>query len=358
MLSILRKVLIWIHLHALGVWKAFEETIWDRQGSLAGRIPDKLSRDTVIVITGGNRGIGFEAAKKLAGLGCRIFVGVRDPEKARTKFNQVFREDRGTQHEAEANEQITCLKLDLSSTTSVKEFVDQLLSRTSKIHVLINNAGLMFAPRTLTEDGFESQMATNYIGHFLLTILLLKTLRNTANQLEEEKGVGADHVVPAATRIVNVSSVAHHAGLFLDVDDLTLKNFCSDTHAYCASKACQIMFTQYLNQELRRIHCENVVVNAVHPGMVNTDLYSTSGAFTKICLAVCRYLMKTPSQGGDTIVHAAVSQEASESGVYLENCHSSWSSSFVNDRELQKRLWKNTCDALKINIVPESLSDL
>jgi len=331
MSSTLKRVWIWLHVNLLGAWKCFEETFWDRQPSLDGLLGnDDAAIGKVAVITGGNRGIGFEAVKKLLGLGCTVLVGVRDPEKADQKFRQVLSD--------EEYRRITSLQLDLTSTSSVRSFAQQVLAKTERIHILINNGGIMFGPRRLTEeDGFESQMATNYLGHFLLTVLLLKRLRQTAD---------ADKV---NARIVNVSSVAHLAGAFINVDDLTFSQFYSEEHGYCCSKACQVMFTKYLSQELKRIGCNNVTVNSLHPGVVKTDLYD-GVVYFQVMSVIVRYLMKTPSQGGDTLVHAAISPSLeNQSGIHLENCHPSWTASFVNDKEMQKKLWQNTCNIFNID---------
>ena len=126
-----------------------------------------------------------------------------------------------------------------------------------------SSGGIMFGPRSVTpDDGFDNQMATNYFGHFLLSSLLLKTLRSTSASENLE------------TRIVNVSSAAHFCGGFIDVNDLNFRHFYSSHHAYCVSKACQIMFTKKLARVLKEQGCEKVIVNSIHPGIVRTDLLS------------------------------------------------------------------------------------
>ena len=174
------------------------------------------------------------------------------------------------------------LELDLMSMDSVKSFAKQILDKNIKIDVLINNAGIMFGSRKETQDGFESQLATNYLGHFLLTHLLLPKLKEAGKSGE-------------SARIINVSSAAHHGGCWLDWNDFQSKyvlhnvkiiefyyssniffrfrKFYQPEGAYCISKAAQVMMTIYLDQKLSSLEDTHVKVSAVHPGIVKTDLY-------------------------------------------------------------------------------------
>lgn len=321
--DILKKSWLYIQVHLIGTWKCLQESIWDRQGPLRG-LPDMS--DKVVVITGGGRGMGLEAAKKFVSLGCKVFLGVRSPAQVEEKFRQIL--------DPAQMEKVVCLKLDLMSTSSVKTFALELLNRTSTIHVLLNNGGIMFGPRSLTsEDGFDNQMATNYFGHFLLTSLLLKTLKSTSDSQNLE------------TRIVNVSSAAHFIGAFIDVDDLAFKKFYSTHHAYGVSKASQIMFTKQLARRLKSQGCEKVIVNCIHPGIVRTDLLKNEW-YVRLLDFVLRFFLKTPSQGADTLVHAAVL--ATNSGLYLENFKPTWNASFVDHASKQEALWQVSCDLLNI----------
>lgn len=197
------------------------------------------------------------------------------------------------------------------------------------------SAGIMFGKRQETEDGFELQMSTNYFGHFLLTSLLLDRLKETASKYSTN------------TRIVNVSSVAHYGGSWMDLQDLNLKGFYSEEAAYCQSKAAQVMFTRSLNRLLKDNGCDNLIVNAVHPGVVKTELFD--GVWlTKYFNILASLLMKTPEQGGQILVHAACSPDVTEGGKYLTNYHESRSSSFVRDQLNQQELWNKTMDMLGI----------
>ena len=162
----MKKAWLYIQIHLIGVWKCLQETIWDRQGPLRGKIvlnsyfhpisdsilfykliaglPDMS--DKVVVITGGGRGMGFEATKKLVSLGCKVFLGVRNPTQVEEKFKQIL--------DAAQMEKIVCLKLDLMSTSSVRSFASELLNQTSTIHVLLNNGNSIVIELAKKSEGF------------------------------------------------------------------------------------------------------------------------------------------------------------------------------------------------------------
>jgi NAD(P)-dependent dehydrogenase (short-subunit alcohol dehydrogenase family) len=208
-------ICVWakFYLNLIGAWYVLKEQIFDRHR----RLPNLDSeRGKTIVITGGSRGIGFEAVKTFLRLDCNVVIGCRDLDHARKLLEPL-------PNKALAR----ILPLDLMSTASVREFAAEVLATTPAIHVLVNNAGIMFGSRRETSEGFESQMMTNYLGHWLLGHLLLPALK---------RGALAD--VPA--RIVNVSSCAHFLGSWLDWDDIHGKVVYSPEQAYGNSKAAQV----------------------------------------------------------------------------------------------------------------------
>uniref|UniRef100_A0A7C9FQ58 Protochlorophyllide reductase n=2 Tax=Opuntia streptacantha TaxID=393608 RepID=A0A7C9FQ58_OPUST len=141
------------------------------------------------IITGGASGIGLETARVLALRGAHVIIGARNMDAAK-EAKQFILKDNGSA-------QIEFLKLDLCSVKSIREFADKFLFLNLPLNILINNAGIMFCPYQLSEDGIETQFATNHIGHFLLTNLLLDKMKQTA----EATGIEG--------RIVNLSSIAH-----------------------------------------------------------------------------------------------------------------------------------------------------
>ena len=122
----------------------------------------------IVIITGANTGIGKETAIELAKRGGRVYMGCRSTQRGEKALEEV--------KASSGSKEVFLLKIDLSSKRSIREFVDNFLSRESHLHILINNAGIMHVPEDKTEDGFERQMGTNHLGHFYLTHLLLDTL--------------------------------------------------------------------------------------------------------------------------------------------------------------------------------------
>eukprot|EP00088_Acartia_fossae_P025909 TRINITY_DN2668_c1_g1_i1.p1 TRINITY_DN2668_c1_g1~~TRINITY_DN2668_c1_g1_i1.p1 ORF type:complete len:330 (-),score=78.25 TRINITY_DN2668_c1_g1_i1:236-1225(-) len=311
-----------LYLNIIGAVYVVKEQIIDRhrKPNIAGD-----HSEVNIVITGGSRGIGLEAVKKLLNLKCRIIVGCRSVDQAAEALNAKDHSDK-----------LTILPLDLMKLDSVRSFAQQVKSTGIPIHCLINNAGIMFGPRKETEEGFECQLATNHIGHFLLSHLLFSNLESAGTA---EK--------PA--RIVNVSSIAHFVGSWMDFEDLHLKKFYAPEKSYGNSKAAQVMFSQYLDS-MQASKVPRVRVIALHPGVVKTDLY-THVWWVKIFDFVARALMKTAEQGGDTVVHAALAPDlasADLTGKYLENSRLTNISDFTSSLENQKKLWEASCAMLNI----------
>jgi NAD(P)-dependent dehydrogenase (short-subunit alcohol dehydrogenase family) len=211
--SVVRRVWAKLYLNLIGAWYVLKEQVFDRHRPLPNLDSE---RGKIIVITGGSRGIGFEAVKTFLRLDCRVVIGCRDVGHASQLLESV-------PNRALAR----VLPLDLMSLSSVREFAAEVLATTPAVNILVNNAGIMFGDRRETAEGFEAQLATNYTGHWLLAHLLLPALR---------QGAAAD--TPA--RIVNVTSCAHYMGSWLDWDDLQSSKIYSPEQAYGNSKAAQV----------------------------------------------------------------------------------------------------------------------
>ncbi|HVO24236.1 MAG TPA: oxidoreductase [Candidatus Margulisiibacteriota bacterium] len=209
----------------------------------ADDIPD-LSGKTIIV-TGGNSGIGYEAAKQLARKGARLVLACRDMEKARAAVAAI----RGEQRAAA----VETMQLDLASLASIRNFAAAFLAQPGALHVLCNNAGVMALPYRTTADGFEMQLGTNHLGHFALTGLLLDRLLAT----------------PGA-RVVNVSSGAHRFGS-IRFDDLQWGRGYRKWGAYGQSKLANLLFTYELQRKLAAANAALISV-ACHPGYAATNL--------------------------------------------------------------------------------------
>jgi NAD(P)-dependent dehydrogenase (short-subunit alcohol dehydrogenase family) len=208
-----------------------------------------------VAITGANSGIGFETALHFARSGAHVVMACRNMDKAQAAQSQILAEVPGAR--------TAIMRLDVSDLQSVHEFKRQFAEQLGELDLLINNAGIVAIPLTRNEAGHELQLATNYLGAFALTGLLLPCFR---------KG--------AAARIVNVGSLAHRMGK-LNLDDLNWENTEYDQwKAYANSKVATLSFTLELN---RRLHESgyNIIALAAHPGFANTNIHHNSPALTR-----------------------------------------------------------------------------
>ena len=219
-----------------------------RDRSTAGRwteadVPDQSGRTAVI--TGGNSGIGFEAARVLATRGARLILGCRDRGKAHDAVTRI--------RAAATGADVRVVPLDLASLESVRAAAGQIRSTCERIDLVVNNAGVMMPPYGRTTDGFELQFGINHLGHFALTGLLID--RQAA--------------LPGA-RVVTVSSNNHRDGQ-INFDDLQSERGYRRMAGYSQSKLANLMFTYELQ---RRLHAAGTpaIAAAAHPGLTRTDL--------------------------------------------------------------------------------------
>ena len=206
------------------------------------RSKERLDGKTVIV-TGGNTGIGKATAQDLSERGARVILACRDMVKGRSAMEEI--------REKTGNNNLAVRKLDLASCKSIRAFAEQILREEPQINILINNAGVMFVPYQLTEDGFELTFGVNHLGHFLLTNLLLDQIKASA-----------------PSRILVVASLGHLVG-YLDFGDMMWKKRYNSQLAYARSKLANIMFVKEL---AKRLVGTGVTVCSLHPGTINTEL--------------------------------------------------------------------------------------
>ena len=204
------------------------------------------------LVTGGNSGIGFEAARVLARRGGRVVLACRDPGRAQSAVAAILAESSRASVEA--------MELDLASLASVRAFASAFRARHGALHGLVNNAGVMALPRRRTADGFEMQLGTNHLGHFALTGLLLDSL--LAAPAAAASGPGP--------RVVTVSSGAHRPGR-IDFGDLQGERRYGKWRAYAQSKLANLLFTYELQRRLEKRGAELISV-ACHPGYAATNL--------------------------------------------------------------------------------------
>ncbi len=287
-------------------------------------IPDATGLTTIV--TGGNSGIGYEAAAALAGKGAHVVLACRDRRRATDAADAIRRSRRHARVEA--------MTLDLASLESVRTFVEAFRQRHDSLHVLINNAGVMALPYRTTTDGFEMQFGTNHLGHFALTGLLLDRVLAT----------------PGA-RIVTVSSVAHRFGR-IHFDDLQSERRYQKWEAYGQSKLANLLFTYELQRRFVGAGARAIAV-ACHPGYSATNLQAAGPRmagtpFMERAMAVAnRLLAQSAAMGALPTLYAATAPDV-HGGDYIGpgGLGEAWgyprkvrSSARSHDADAARRLW-------------------
>jgi NAD(P)-dependent dehydrogenase (short-subunit alcohol dehydrogenase family) len=273
------------------------------------------------IVTGAGAGIGSETARVLALAGAQVVMAVRNVPAAEALAARL----RATIPAAAGA--LVPMRLDLASLTSVRAFAAEVLARYPKLHLLVNNAGVMATPLSFTSDGFETQIGTNHLGHFLLTQLLLPRLRESA---------------PA--RVVVVASRAHRRGsresllATLDGDRRYERRRYQPFVAYGDSKLANILFARAL---AGRLTGTGVAVFSLHPGVIPTSLSKHLGMVGRIYQVVGRLVLKSVAQGAATSVFAATAPELSEdlSGMYLADCNQAEPLPVARDPALAEQTW-------------------
>ncbi len=236
-------------------------------------VPDQSGKTSFV--TGANTGIGFEAAKVFAGKGGRVLLGCRNPEKGQDALARIA--------DAHPGANIALVEIDLSDLASVRAAAE-VVAQEPRLDILVNNAGVMWNPKTITNDGFESQFGINHLGHFALTGLLLPLLEETPD-----------------SRIVTISSGGHRLGDG-DIywDDINADQDYHPRKRYYASKLANLLFTYELDRRLRARDSSTIAV-AAHPGGSDTELsrYVTgfTGVMTRAMMPLMRPMMNTAEQG-------------------------------------------------------------
>ncbi|GAB1297569.1 Retinol dehydrogenase 12 [Apodemus speciosus] len=273
----------------------------------------------VVVITGANTGIGKETARELARRGARVYIACRDVLKGESAASEIRADTK--------NSQVLVRKLDLSDTKSIRAFAEGFLAEEKKLHILINNAGVMMCPYSKTTDGFETHFGVNHLGHFLLTYLLLGRLKESA---------------PA--RVVNLSSVVHLIGKIRFHDLQSKKRYCS-AFAYSHSKLANVLFTREL---AKRLQGTGVTTYAVHPGIVLSEITRHSYL---LCLLWRLFspFFKSTWQGAQTSLHCALEEGLEPlSGKYFSDCKRMWVSPRARNKKTAEHLWSVSCELLGI----------
>uniref|UniRef100_A0A0E0BDE6 Uncharacterized protein n=1 Tax=Oryza glumipatula TaxID=40148 RepID=A0A0E0BDE6_9ORYZ len=290
------------------------------------------ARGLVAVITGASSGIGLETARVMALRGVRVVMAVRNVASGHRASEAIRAEIPGAG--------IHVLEMDLSSMDSVRRFATEFEALNLPLNILINNAGIMTRNCTRSIDGLELQFATNHIGHFLLTNLLLENMKRTSS----ETGVEG--------RIVNVSSSAHFVTYPKGIcfDKVKEPSRFISLIAYGQSKLANILHSTELSRVLKNnretVEYEqedgvNISANAVHPGVVTTNLFRHRTIINALVKSIGRFIHKTVEQGAATTCYVALhSQVTGISGKYFSNCNLDTPSSQASNAELANKLWE------------------
>ncbi len=266
----------------------------------------------VCLVTGGTSGIGEVTARELARMGADVVITARSQEKL-SRSIEILRSQSG-------NERVSGLVADLSAQDEVRSLAAQFMSQYNRLDVLINNAGAIYFRRYLSVDGIEMNFAGNHLAYFLLTNLLLETM-----------------ISSSPSRIINVSSSSHR-GQVIDFDDLECENNYQIMQAYGKSKLANILFTYEL---ARRLEGRGVTANALHPGLVGTNIAGNNGWLLRFFLPLWRIWAMGPDEGAETSIYLASSPEVEGvSGKYFYQKKAIPSSRYSHDQAAAERLWQ------------------
>ncbi|WP_070000063.1 SDR family oxidoreductase [Cellulosilyticum sp. I15G10I2] len=273
----------------------------------------------VVLITGGNAGMGKAAASELAKLGNIVVIISRNKERGEKALEEIKR--------VSGNDEVDLMLCDLADLPSIRRLVSEFKKKYNRLDILINNAGVIVPKRRQTKDGFELQFGVNHLGHFLLTHLLLDTL-----------------IKSAPARIINVSSGAHKIGK-IHFEDIHLKKHYNLIKAYAQSKLANVLFTYELAD---RLQGKGVTVNALHPGAVATKMgVDRETGFGTFITSRLKPFFQTPLEGAQTAIYLAVSKEVEDvTGKYFYDKKAIMSSRLSYDKAIAKRLWE-----VSINLV-------
>lgn len=272
------------------------------------------------IVTGASSGIGSETARVLALRGAHVVMAVRSVDAGNSVKETIIKEI--------GNAQLDVLELDLSSMASVRDFASNFKSLNLPLNILINNAGIMACPFQLSQDGIELQFATNHIGHFLLTNLLLEDLKKTA----QKTGIEG--------RIVIVSSEGHRfASSGIRFDKINEKTGYYAFLAYGQSKLANIL---HANELTRRLQEEgvNVTANSIHPGSILTNLLRYRTILGTLA-QIIKFALKNIPQGASTQCYVALHpQLKGVGGKYFSDNNEATPSLQATNTELAKKLWE------------------
>ncbi len=264
-------------------WRRVKNKVSKDEKWMFKDIPSQMGK--VAIVTGANRGLGFEVAKALARKGARVIMACRSIEKAEAALKKI-RDDF-------PDVQMDMIPLDLADLSSIRKFATKFKEKYDRLDILCNNAAAIWTPQAKTVDGFELQFGTNFLGHFALTGLLIDMLIKTGD-----------------SRVVSMSSWDHTNGK-IHFDDLNLEKDYDKKKAYSQSKLAILLFAYELERKLRAAGT-TVLSNASHPGWIKGSNLPKSEILLRLLNPI---LGGEPEQGALSMLYAATALEA-EGGAY------------------------------------------
>jgi len=270
----------------------------------------------VCIVTGANSGIGKATALGLAKLEAHVIMLCRDKSRGEDAQTEIISES--------GNESIDLLLADLSSQQSIRHFVSQFQKKYDKLNILINNAGVNPSKRYETVDGIEKTFAINTLAPFLLTNLLLSTLKNS---------------IPS--RLINVASKVQSRSI--NFENLQFKKYFRSWKAYSQSKTALILLTY---EFARRLKGSGITVNCLHPGGVKTNITRDYKGIIKFFTKIIFSFAKSPEEGAETSIYLASSPDVENiSGKYFFEKKQARSKEITYNESIAERLW-NVCTDL------------
>ena len=274
----------------------------------------KWTNNKTILITGATNGIGKAAAIKFAESAKSIAFTYRNEELAEDLKNEM--------QKINPNLSINSFFCDFSVQDSIRECVDKIKNDHKAIDLLINNAGVVNTEYSETIDGIENTFAVNHLGYFLFTNLLLDLVKKESE-----------------SRIINVSSAAHHFVKGMQWDDINYKDdFKMGLKAYGQSKLGNILFTKQLAKKLQK---DGVTVNAIHPGGVNTSLGNQNNSLLgRVLKIILKPFFRSPLKGANTIIYLAEIDGLSITGAYWVDGRVAKTSHYSKNEAEAEKLWR------------------
>ncbi|KFZ27276.1 MAG: Fatty acyl-CoA reductase [Candidatus Izimaplasma bacterium HR2] len=288
----------------------------------------------VILVTGANSGIGYEATKVFASKGASIIMGCRNLVKAKKAKELILSEF--------PNALLNIIHLDLTSFKSIKEFSDKVLEKYDRLDILLNNAGIMTVPYGKTEDGLELQIGVNHFGHYYLTMSLVNLINKTKD-----------------SRIVNIASIAHYYGnINKNTFEYGENKKYNKSRAYAQSKLANLLFSYKLIEKLKKQN-SNIKVLIAHPGVSSTNLgHHIKGGFVKVLQSVLSIVKQNQEKGALPGIRACTDVNVKNGEYYGPNRLFQFKGNPVvvksnkrsHSKELQNMLWTESVRITRLDL--------